>query len=88
MIPTEANVTYIFSIPYIFTEYVVSYSLIVSNHPDFWQHAFDVVRVAGSSATNFVNPVRRDVVSIGNSSTDNVTIRFTTNDPGPWFLHW
>ncbi|KAG9308843.1 laccase [Chiua virens] len=50
-------------------------------------HAFDVVRVAGSNTTNFVNPVRRDVVSIGNSSTDNVTIRFKTDNAGPWFLH-
>ncbi|KAG9317027.1 laccase [Chiua virens] len=50
-------------------------------------HSFDVVRVAGSSTTNFVNPVRRDVVSIGTSSTDNVTIRFVTDNPGPWFLH-
>jgi iron transport multicopper oxidase len=50
-------------------------------------HRFDVVRVAGSNVTNFANPVRRDVVSIGNSTTDNVTIRFVTNNPGPWFLH-
>ncbi|KAF8551377.1 laccase [Imleria badia] len=50
-------------------------------------HLFDVVRVAGSNVTNFVNPVRRDVVSIGSSTTDNVTIRFVTDNPGPWFLH-
>ncbi|KAG8221176.1 laccase [Butyriboletus roseoflavus] len=50
-------------------------------------HKFSVVRVAGSSTTNFVNPVRRDVVSIGSSATDNVTIRFITDNPGPWFLH-
>ncbi|KAG9315382.1 laccase [Chiua virens] len=50
-------------------------------------HAFSVVRHAGSNATNFVNPVRRDVVAIGSSSTDNVTIRFVTDNPGPWFLH-
>ncbi|KAF8141343.1 laccase [Boletus edulis] len=50
-------------------------------------HRFDVVRVAGSNVTNFVNPVRRDVVSIGSSTTDNVTIRFVTDNPGPWFLH-
>ncbi|KAG9308060.1 laccase [Chiua virens] len=50
-------------------------------------HSFSVVRVAGNDTTNFVNPVRRDVVSIGNSTTDNVTIRFTTDNPGPWFLH-
>ncbi|KAK0454243.1 laccase LCC3-3 [Desarmillaria tabescens] len=33
-----------------------------------------------------VNPVRRDTVSTGNVN-DNVTIRFTTDNPGPWFLH-
>jgi len=26
-------------------------------------------------------------VSIGASTTDNVTFRFVTNNPGPWFLH-
>ncbi|KAG6819300.1 hypothetical protein H0H93_013218 [Arthromyces matolae] len=49
-------------------------------------HTFDVVRSAGSSVYNYVNPVRRDVVSTGVAG-DNVTIRFTTNNPGPWFLH-
>ncbi|KAF8835559.1 laccase [Paxillus ammoniavirescens] len=49
-------------------------------------HAFDVVRVAGNSTPNFVNPVRRDVVSTG-TPVDNVTIRFVTDNPGPWFLH-
>ncbi|KAJ3485885.1 hypothetical protein NLI96_g4634 [Meripilus lineatus] len=49
-------------------------------------HAFDVVRSAGSDVYNYVNPARRDVVSIG-SSNDNVTIRFMTDNPGPWFLH-
>ncbi|KAG9309011.1 laccase [Chiua virens] len=50
-------------------------------------HSFSVVRSAGSTTYNYANPVRRDVVSIGNSATDNVTIRFTTDNPGPWFLH-
>nr|AAW28937.1 laccase B [Trametes sp. 420] len=49
-------------------------------------HAFSVVRSAGQTEPNYVNPVRRDVVSIG-SGTDNVTIRFRTDNPGPWFLH-
>ncbi|KAK7037630.1 laccase, multicopper oxidase, benzenediol:oxygen oxidorectuctase [Paramarasmius palmivorus] len=49
-------------------------------------HTFDVVRVAGSDQYNFLNPIRRDVVSIGNAG-DNVTIRFRTDNPGPWFLH-
>lgn len=54
-------------------------------NPKF-QHNFDVIRVAGNSSYNFVNPVRRDTVSIG-AGTDNVTFRFVTNNPGPWFLH-
>ncbi|KAL0063544.1 laccase, multicopper oxidase, benzenediol:oxygen oxidorectuctase [Marasmius tenuissimus] len=49
-------------------------------------HAFDVVRVAGSSTYNYANPVRRDVVNIGGAN-DNVTIRFRTDNPGPWILH-
>ncbi|KAI6144389.1 laccase [Pisolithus tinctorius] len=51
-------------------------------------HAFDVVRIAGNSTYNYVNPVRRDTVSLGSQAqNDNVTIRFTTNNPGPWFFH-
>ena len=34
-----------------------------------------------------MNPVRRDVVSIGEAG-DNVTIRFETNNEGPWIMHW
>jgi len=49
-------------------------------------HNFDVIRSAGSDTYNYVNPPRRDVVSTGLTG-DNVTIRFTTNNPGPWFLH-
>ncbi|KAH7922075.1 laccase [Leucogyrophana mollusca] len=49
-------------------------------------HKFDVVRSAGSSSYNFVNPVRRDTVNTGNIG-DNVTVRFTTDNAGPWFLH-
>lgn len=51
------------------------------------KHTFSVVRSAGSSDYNYVNPVRRDVVALGNSG-DNVTIRWVTDNPGPWFLHW
>ncbi|KAH9048020.1 laccase 3 [Lactarius deliciosus] len=40
----------------------------------------------GNSTYNFDNPVVRDVVSMGNDG-DNVTIRFFTDNPGPWFLH-
>ncbi|TDL26555.1 laccase [Rickenella mellea] len=49
-------------------------------------HAFDVVRSAGSSTYNYINPARRDVVNIGGAG-DNVTIRFRTDNPGPWFFH-
>ena len=45
-----------------------------------------MVRSAGNSTYNFDNPVIRDVVSIGVAG-DNVTIRFFTDNPGPWFLH-
>ncbi|KAL0063557.1 laccase, multicopper oxidase, benzenediol:oxygen oxidorectuctase [Marasmius tenuissimus] len=49
-------------------------------------HTFDVVRVAGSDTYNYQNPVRRDVVNSGKGG-DEVTIRFVTDNPGPWFLH-
>ncbi|KAK1234967.1 hypothetical protein PQX77_001821 [Marasmius sp. AFHP31] len=49
-------------------------------------HSFDVVRSAGSSTYNYVNPPRRDVVSIGVPG-DNVTIRFRTDNTGPWIMH-
>lgn len=49
-------------------------------------HTFDVVRSAGSSVYNYVNPVRRDVLSTGVAG-DNATIRFITDNAGPWFLH-
>ena len=77
----------LFSTLFICMAYVI-YSIFFVSNETFFQHAFDVVRVAGSNVTNFVNPVRRDVVSIGTSATDSVTIRFVTNNPGPWFLHW
>ncbi|KAF8885086.1 yellow laccase [Gymnopilus junonius] len=50
-------------------------------------HTFSVVRSANSSVYNYQNPVRRDVVSIGTSTTDNTTIRFETNNAGPWIMH-
>ncbi|EJD00070.1 laccase [Fomitiporia mediterranea MF3/22] len=53
-------------------------------------HSFDIVRVAGSTEYNYKNPPRRDVVSMGDSGGDdknNVTIRFVTDNAGPWFLH-
>ncbi|KAH8826494.1 laccase [Flagelloscypha sp. PMI_526] len=52
-------------------------------------HTFDVIRSAGSTTDNYDNPPRRDVVSTGTATTDNVTIRFRADNPfgGPWFLH-
>ncbi|KIM71371.1 laccase [Piloderma croceum F 1598] len=54
-------------------------------------HAFDVVRSAGSTTYNYANPVRRDTVNVGGNQAglgaDNVTIRFVTDNTGPWFLH-
>ncbi|PPQ90322.1 hypothetical protein CVT25_007724 [Psilocybe cyanescens] len=51
-------------------------------------HTFSVVRSAGNATYNYDNPIRRDVVSTGSDTTDNVTIRFTTDNSGPWILHW
>ncbi|THH19518.1 hypothetical protein EW146_g1665 [Bondarzewia mesenterica] len=51
-------------------------------------HSFSVVRSGGNDSYNFDNPVRRDVVSMGpQDSNSNVTIRFTTDNPGPWIFH-
>ncbi|PPQ63102.1 hypothetical protein CVT24_005813 [Panaeolus cyanescens] len=49
-------------------------------------HTFSVVRSAGSDTYNYANPVRRDTVNTG-SSADSVTVRFVTDNAGPWFLH-
>jgi len=49
-------------------------------------HDFSVVRSAGSSHYNYANPIRRDTVSTGTPG-DNVTIRFKTDNVGPWLLH-
>ncbi|KAJ7438114.1 laccase [Mycena galericulata] len=50
-------------------------------------HNFFVVRSAGNTSYNFVDPVVRDVVSTGGATTDNATFRFVTDNAGPWFLH-
>lgn len=50
-------------------------------------HTFDVVRSIGSTQYNYNNPVRRDVVSIGSLASDLATIRFRTDNPGPWIFH-
>ncbi|KAF9461170.1 laccase [Collybia nuda] len=49
-------------------------------------HSFSVVKSAGSTTTNYLNPVRRDTVNTGFAG-DNATIRFVTDNAGPWFLH-
>ncbi|KAJ7743926.1 laccase [Mycena maculata] len=50
-------------------------------------HNFFVVKSAGNDTYNFLNPIIRDVVSTGTSTTDNTTIRFVTDNAGPWILH-
>ncbi|KAI0732217.1 laccase [Fomitopsis betulina] len=50
-------------------------------------HSFYVVQSMGSNTTNTVNPVLRDTVAMGNAATDNVVIRFRTDNPGPWIMH-
>ncbi|KAG1825344.1 laccase [Suillus variegatus] len=49
-------------------------------------HSFDVVQSAGNSTLNYMNPVRRDVVSAGVPG-QQVVIRWVTDNSGPWFLH-
>ncbi|THH32839.1 hypothetical protein EUX98_g1349 [Antrodiella citrinella] len=49
-------------------------------------HNFAVVQSAGNTTRNYIDPIFRDTVNIGGTG-DNVTIRFETNNPGPWFLH-
>ncbi|KAF9237146.1 laccase B [Melanogaster broomeanus] len=62
--------------------------LINQSHPfHLHGHTFHVVRSAGTADYNYVNPVIRDTVASGGLS-DNVTVRFTTDNSGPWFLHW
>lgn len=51
--------------------------------PSYRQHAFDIVKSDGGPI-NYVDPPRRDVVGLGS----NIIIRFKTDNPGPWFLHW
>lgn len=51
------------------------------------KHSFYVVRSADSKKYNYINPVRRDTVNTGLTDS-NATIRFKTDNAGPWFLHW
>ncbi|KAJ2911594.1 hypothetical protein MD484_g8822, partial [Candolleomyces efflorescens] len=50
-------------------------------------HTFSVVKSAGiDTPYNYVNPVRRDVVNTGDVGS-NTTIRFRTDNSGPWIFH-
>ncbi|KAG2135201.1 laccase [Suillus bovinus] len=49
-------------------------------------HSFAVLRSAGSTSYDYVNPVMRDTVNTGVAG-DRVTFRFITDNPGPWLLH-
>ncbi|KAK7007508.1 multicopper oxidase/laccase [Favolaschia claudopus] len=46
-------------------------------------HNFWVIRSAGSDTYNWDDPIVRDVVNTGDSTTDNTTIRFVTDNAGP-----
>ncbi|KAF5380268.1 hypothetical protein D9757_008201 [Collybiopsis confluens] len=54
-------------------------------HPFHLHHTFDVVKSFDSPDINYENPVRRDVTPVAANQT--TTIRFVTDNPGPWFLH-
>ncbi|KAH6884348.1 Cupredoxin [Coprinopsis sp. MPI-PUGE-AT-0042] len=62
--------------------------VIGSPHPfHLHGHSFSIVKSAGIDTDyNYVNPVVRDVVSIGDVGS-NTTIRFFTDNSGPWMLH-
>ncbi|KAG6917345.1 hypothetical protein DXG01_002916 [Tephrocybe rancida] len=49
-------------------------------------HTFSVVRSGDSKTYNYRNPVKRDTVNTG-LADGNATIRFVTDNAGPWFLH-
>ncbi|KIK67125.1 hypothetical protein GYMLUDRAFT_37167 [Collybiopsis luxurians FD-317 M1] len=49
------------------------------------EHAFDVIRSSDNVTYNFLNPVRRDVTAV--ALANQTSIRFFTDNPGPWFLH-
>ncbi|KAK0245245.1 laccase 1 BVT [Armillaria nabsnona] len=48
-------------------------------------HSFDVVKSADSDTYNFKDPARRDTTPVAENNL--TTIRFRTDNPGPWFLH-
>ncbi|KAH9932000.1 laccase [Epithele typhae] len=82
VIPLPANKTIEVSFP-------ANNSAVGGPHPfHLHGHTFAVVRSAGSSVYNYDNPIFRDTVDTGSQANgDNVTIRFVTDNPGPWFLH-
>jgi iron transport multicopper oxidase len=49
-------------------------------------HTFDVIKTYDSPIYNFENPSRRDTTPVATGNT--TSIRFVTDNPGPWFLHW
>ncbi|KAJ8581882.1 laccase 3, partial [Rhizopogon salebrosus TDB-379] len=70
---------------------VVELTLVIGNesspHPiHLHGHPFDVVQSSGNSSFNYINPVRRDVVSAGTQGQQMV-VRWVTDNSGPWFLH-
>ncbi|KAG5735391.1 Laccase-4 [Termitomyces sp. T112] len=70
-------------------ELVIYGSGAVDGGPHPWHlhgHSFWVVRSGNSTDYNFVNPVRRDTVDTG-FDDGRTTIRFVTDNAGPWFLH-
>ncbi|CAK5275021.1 unnamed protein product, partial [Mycena citricolor] len=78
----------VYSLPHFASvEITLAGGVVGGGHPfHLHGHTFDVIRAAGSTTYNYVNPARRDVVNIGVAG-DNVTIRFFTDNRGPWFLH-
>ncbi|KAF9441457.1 multicopper oxidase [Macrolepiota fuliginosa MF-IS2] len=50
-------------------------------------HDFSVIKSANSGHFNFLDPIRRDVVSTSTDIGDYVSIRFKTDNPGPWIIH-
>ncbi|KAF8075293.1 laccase 17 [Lyophyllum atratum] len=55
-----------------------------SANGDLHGHAFDIIQ-GSSGPPNYVNPPRRDVVGVKDST---VIIRFETDNPGPWYAYW
>lgn len=49
-------------------------------------HDFYVIKPAYTNEYNFEDPVRRDTLNTGFEDS-NATVRFTTDNAGPWFLH-